>query len=175
MADEIVGGYRLQTLMMTGQTSQVWEVVEVSSHRHFAMKLLLPEKANEGEHRRMLLHEAEVGVKLAHPNIIRIVNVNKDPKNPYFVMEYFPAGSLKLRIVRKQFEFIKERAHGIFTQAATGLAYMHAKGYLHRDVKPDNILVNSAGEQARLLRAPVPPQGQGAGDAQLHVARADPR
>ncbi len=146
MADEIVGGYRLQTLMMTGQTSQVWEVVEVSSHRHFAMKLLLPEKANEGEHRRMLLHEAEVGVKLAHPNIIRIVNVNKDPKNPYFVMEYFPAGSLKLRIVRKQFEFIKERAHGIFTQAATGLAYMHAKGYLHRDVKPDNILVNSAGE-----------------------------
>ena len=45
--DEVIGGYRLQNLMMTGQTSQVWEVVEVSSHRHFAMKLLLPEKARD--------------------------------------------------------------------------------------------------------------------------------
>jgi serine/threonine-protein kinase len=142
----MVGGYRLLNLMMTGQTSQVWEVVEVSSHRHFAMKLLLPEKVTDAGHRRMLLHEAEVGTKLAHPNIIRIVNVHKDPKGPYFVMEYFPAGSLKLRVVRKQFDFIKERAHGIFSQAATGLAYMHSKGYLHRDVKPDNMLVNSAGE-----------------------------
>jgi serine/threonine protein kinase len=146
VADEIIGGYLLKTLMMTGQSSQVWEVVEVSSQRHFAMKLLLPEKAHEGDHRKFLLHEAEVGRKLAHPNIIRITNVSKDPKNCFFVMEYFPAGSLKLRIVRKQLDWVKPRAHGIFTQAATGLAYMHSKGYLHRDVKPDNMLVNSAGE-----------------------------
>ena len=46
MSEEIIGGYRLQKLMHPGQSSQVWEVVEVSSHRHFAMKLLLPEKAN---------------------------------------------------------------------------------------------------------------------------------
>src|SRR5262245_64238565 len=99
--------------MMQGQTSQVWEVVEVASHRHFAMKLLLPEKAREPAHRRMLIHEAEVGQKLAHPNIIRIISVTKGGENPYVVMEFFPAGSLKVRLVRKQMDFIKERAHSI--------------------------------------------------------------
>jgi serine/threonine protein kinase len=146
VAEEVIGGYRLQNLMMTGQTSQVWEVVEVTSHRHFAMKLLLPEKAAKSEFRRLLLHEATVGQKLAHPNIIKIITVVKDPKNPYFVMEFFPAGSLKIRLVRKQQDFIKEKAHHILKQTATGLAYMNASGWVHRDVKTDNILVNSAGE-----------------------------
>ncbi len=146
VAEEIIGGYRLQNLMWTGQTSQTWEVVEVSSHRHFAMKLLLPEKVADAGHRRFLLHEALVGKKLAHPNIIRIVTVCTDPKNPYFVMEFFPAGSLKLRIMRKQFDFINEHVHGILKKMATGLAYMNASGWVHRDVKPDNILVNAAGE-----------------------------
>jgi serine/threonine-protein kinase len=132
--------------MMTGQTSQVWEVVEVSSQRHFAMKVLLPEKVEDREARRLLFHEAEVGKKLAHSNIIKITFVEKSPKTPYFVMEFFPAGSLKLRLVRKDMDFIKERAHSIFKQAATGLAYMNASGWIHRDIKPDNMLVNAAGE-----------------------------
>jgi serine/threonine protein kinase len=146
VAEEIIGAYRLQNLMMTGQTSQVWEVVEVSSGRHFAMKLLLPEKAREHQHRQFLLHEAEVGKKLAHPNIIRIIEVIRDKKNPYFVMEFFPSGSLKVRMMRKQDAFIKERAFSILKQTATALAYMNASGWVHRDVKPDNILVNLAGE-----------------------------
>ncbi len=146
MAEEIIGGYRLLNLMMTGQTSQVWEVVEVSSHRHFAIKLLLPEHAARAEHRAFLFHEASVGKQLAHPNIIKIVHVNKDPKLPYFVMEFFPGGSLKARMMRKQTDFIREQAHGIVKQAATALAYMNATGWVHRDVKPDNLLVNSAGD-----------------------------
>jgi serine/threonine-protein kinase len=155
VAEEIIGGYRLQNLMMTGQTSQVWEVVEVNSGRHFAMKLLLPEKAREAQHRRFLLHEARVGKELAHPNIIRIITVVPLPKNPYFVMEFFPSGSLKVRMTagkagrvptRSQDEFIREHTPSIFKQTATALAYMNASGWVHRDVKPDNILVNSAGD-----------------------------
>src|ERR1700731_2815286 len=103
--DEIIDGYRLMNVMQTGQTSQVWEVVEVSSHRHFAMKLLLPEHASKGEQRALLFHEASVGKQLTHPNVIRIVTVVKDPKNPYFVMEYFPGGSLKVRLMMKQTDF----------------------------------------------------------------------
>src|SRR5207249_3684182 len=64
----------------------------------------------------------------------------------YFVMEFFPAGSVKTRLMRKQLDFLKERSHSILKQAATGLAYMNASGWVHRDVKPDNLLVNSAGE-----------------------------
>lgn len=146
MSGEVIGGYRLQTHLMTGQSSQVWEVVELSSGRHFAMKIMLPESAKDDDKKKQFLHEADVGIKLRHPNVIKIMHVERKHETPFFVMEFFPSGALKLRLVRKQFDFIKEHALSIFKQAATALAYMNTSGWVHRDVKPDNILVNSAGE-----------------------------
>ena len=146
MAEEIIDGYKLVNCMHSGQSSQIWEVVETSSARHFAMKLLLPEKVGDTEQCKLMAHEARVGKALAHQNIIRILHVGKNPKQPYIVMEYFPAGSLQIRLIRKQYEFIRERIHSILKQAAVGLAYMNASGWVHRDVKPHNMLVNAAGE-----------------------------
>lgn len=141
-----LAGYRLRTLLQTGQTSQVFEVVEVQSNRHFAMKILLPEAADKPEHRRTLFNEAEVGIKLTHPNVIRITKVNRSKETPHFIMEFFPSGSLRLRLQAKDMTFVKEHARQIFKGAATGLAYMNASGFVHRDVKPDNILVNAVGD-----------------------------
>src|SRR4051812_15928797 len=134
--------------MHPGQTSQVWEVVELSSHRHFAMKLLLPEHAGKAALYNLMMHEARVGKKLSHPNVIRIVAVGEDRKNPYFVMEYFPGGSLHARMTAKppQTDFLRQQAHNILKQAATAFAYMNASGYVHRDVKPHNLIVSSAGD-----------------------------
>jgi serine/threonine protein kinase len=143
---DVIGGYKIQKAMATGHTSQVYEVVEQASGRHFAMKVLLPEKIKDPVHRHLLFHEAEVGIKLAHPNIIKIIKLVKDPRNPYFVMEFFPAGNLEFRIQNKKWDFIKEFGHSILKQAATALAYMNASGWVHRDIKPANIMVNSAGE-----------------------------
>ncbi len=150
--EEYISSYKLRNLIATGQSSQVWEVVEPSSGRHLAMKLLLPEATRDKEQKRLLFHEAEVGLKLQHPNIIKIVAVSKekDAKNFWFVMEFFPAGSMKQRVMQKQNDFIKQYAHSIFKQMATALAYMHGSGWLHRDIKPDNMLANSAGE-ARII------------------------
>ncbi len=61
-------------------------------------------------------------------------------------MEYFPAGNMKLRIMRKEADFLREKGQEILKQVATGLAFMNAKGWVHRDVKPDNILVASSGD-----------------------------
>jgi serine/threonine protein kinase len=60
-------------------------------------------------------------------------------------MEFFPGKNLKLRIMHKD-PILKEKGHKIITQAASGLAHVNSKGWVHRDVKPDNILVNSSGE-----------------------------
>jgi eukaryotic-like serine/threonine-protein kinase len=143
---DVLGKYRLLRLIHTGQHSQVWEAVETASLRHFAVKILLPEHASNQEHRKFLFHEAEVGKELSHPNIAQVVHVSKDAKNPHFVMEFFPGGSVKARLVRKETEFIKEHALTIFKEVSAALAFMHAKGWVHRDIKPDNILVTSNGE-----------------------------
>jgi eukaryotic-like serine/threonine-protein kinase len=144
--NETIGGYRLRSLLQTGQVSQVFEVVEPASNRHFAMKILLPEAAEKSDVRANLFHEAEVGTKLRHENVIHILKVSRDQHSPHFIMEYFPSGSMRTRLMGKDFAFIKEHARGVFKQAATGLAYMHASGWVHCDVKPDNMLVNAAGQ-----------------------------
>ena len=148
MADinELIGGYKLRTLLQTGQKSQVFEVVETRSNRHFAMKVLLPEAASDGNARRELFNDAEVGIKMAHQNVVRIFKVDRSKERPFFVMEFFPSGSLRLRLQAKDMAFIREHSRKIFREAATGLAYMNAMGYVHKDVKPDNILVNSIGD-----------------------------
>jgi serine/threonine protein kinase len=143
---EVIGGYRLLKQLPTGHTSQVWEAVETASGVHFAIKFLLPQNVANAELRRSLLHEADIGRQLAHPNIIRIVAISRSPDNPYFAMEFFPAGTLRMRLQRKETDFILEYGQDILKQLATALAFMHAQGFVHRDVKPDNLLVSATGE-----------------------------
>ena len=150
---QTIAGYRLRSLLQTGQHSQVYEVVEPSSNRHFAMKVLLPEAAGQEDKRRMLFHEAEIGTKLRHENVINILKVNRDKHTPHFIMEFFPSGSPGTWFrepdgEKKQdrLKFLRENAKRIFVKTATGLAYMHSQGFIHRDVKPDNLLVNQLGQ-----------------------------
>jgi eukaryotic-like serine/threonine-protein kinase len=140
-----IDNYRLLNLMMTGQTSQVWEASELSSGRHFALKLLLPENVHIHQQRHFLFHEADVAKQIVHPKIVKILEAVKDRDHPYLVMEFFPSTNLKLRLMHKD-PFIKEHLREILEQTATALAYMHAKGWVHRDVKPDNILVNASAD-----------------------------
>lgn len=150
MADQqMIGGYRLRHLIQTSQLTQVYEVVDPSSNVHYAMKVLLPEVADDKSHRATLFHEAEVGIKMRHENVIRITKVDRSLETPFFIMEFFRAGSLRSRILSKEPKeklFLRQNAMKIFKQIATGLAYMHASGWVHCDVKPDNMLVNAQGE-----------------------------
>jgi len=146
MAQEIIGGYKLLTVMATYHNSQIWEVAEVAGHRHFCMKLLLQEKVGDAEQRRLLIHEGTVGQQFSHPNILKVIKVGKESRNPFVVTELFPVLSLKHRIQRKQYDFIKQHAQNIFVQAAKAMGYINAKGWVHRDIKPDNILASNGGD-----------------------------
>jgi serine/threonine-protein kinase len=157
--NELIGGYKLRTLLQTGAVSQVFEVIEPKSGLHYAMKVLLPEAADNKEHRAILFHEFEIGQKMKHPNVVTILKLSRDLKNPHFIMEFFPSGSLRKRLqvpstkdtaamkaAAENKLFIAKYAKKIFKEMATGLAYMNSNGYVHRDVKPDNVLVNAIGQ-----------------------------
>ena len=141
----VLNGYRLTNVVMTGQTSQVWEAIQEGTGRRYAIKMLLPERSQEAEHRKYLDTEAKVGKLLQHPKIIRIFDYFPDKENPHFIMEFFPGSNLKQRLIRKN-ELVTPHVAEIIEQSAEALSYMHDKRWLHKDIKPDNILVNGVGE-----------------------------
>ncbi len=151
MADtgQLIGGYKLRGLLHTGRESQVWEVVEPNSNRHFAMKILLPEFVSSKLERAKLFNDAQIGIQLRHENVVNIVKVNRSENQPHFIMEYFPSGSIRRRLQsrdQRDKDFLKQYAKKILHQATTGLAYMNASGFLHCDIKPDNIVSNATGQ-----------------------------
>jgi len=142
-----IGEYRIVRTIHVGVTSSVVEVVQESTQRRYAIKQLSEARAADPAERRAFAKEANLGMSLRHPNLIRVHEFVKDRHAPYFVMEYFPALNLKLCVARPSaYPLPKNKLHKILRQAAEGLAYMHDKGWVHRDVKPENILANANGD-----------------------------
>ncbi len=147
MSDDavILNGYRLVNLIQTGQHSQIWEAEDVYSGRRYALKVLLPEAARDPLHRRLLANEAKVGMQLSHPYIVKTYKYFPDKEAPHLIMELFPSVNLAVRIIRKH-PVVHQQARKIIEQAASALDYLHEKGFVHKDVKPTNLLVAGSGD-----------------------------
>jgi serine/threonine protein kinase len=146
-SDDRIGGYRYVRTIHPGATSIVMEVVQDSTQRRFALKQLLASRAEDRDDYKAFMHEARLGMELRHANLIRVYELVRDPIQPYFVMELFTGHHLKMPIARPSvYPMPKKKLHRILEQAALALAYMHDRGWVHRDVKPENILYNRSGE-----------------------------
>ena len=146
-SDDRIGGYRYIRTIHPGATSVVMEVLQEGTQRRFALKQLLASRADDRDEYKAFMHEAKLGMELRHTNLIRVHEVVKDASQPYFVMDLFTGYHLKLPIARPTvYAMPKTLLHRIIEQAASGLAYMHDKGWIHRDVKPENIMFNKSGE-----------------------------
>ncbi len=147
ISDERIGDYRYIRTIHPGATSVVMEVLQEGTQRRFALKQLLASRAEEREDYKAFMHEAKLGMELRHTNLIRVYEFVKDPVQPFFVMELFTGYHLKMPIARPSlYPMPKRNLHRIIEQAGSALAYMHDKGWVHRDVKPENILYNKSGE-----------------------------
>lgn len=144
-SENLVDDYELVNCIATGNTTQVWEVKQVSTGQPFAMKLLLSEKLTDAEAKASLKHEANVGKSLEHPNIIRVFDLKTSKKFWYFLMEHFRAPNLK-SMLRNELPAAQSRAKKMLECLASALALVHEKGWVHRDIKPDNVLVSKGGE-----------------------------
>jgi serine/threonine protein kinase len=146
-SDDRIGGYRYIRTIHPGATSVVMEVLQEGTQRRFALKQLLASHAEDRDDYKAFVHEAKLGMELRHTNLIRVHEFVRDSSQPYFVMELFTGYHLKLPIARPSiYPLPRTLLHRIVEQAATGLGYMHDKGWIHRDVKPENILFNKSGE-----------------------------
>ena len=108
--------------------------------RSVAIKLLPPELAFRPEIRSRFLREAETAAQLSHPNIVPIYSVDEREGLVYFIMGYVDGGNLAVRL-HDRGPMAPDQTRIILREVADALAYAHARGVVHRDIKPDNILL----------------------------------
>ena len=137
--------YQLVNCIATGGISQIWEVKHIASQQQSAMKLLLPEHIKDAAKKNELKTEANIAKQLEHPNVIRIMDISIGRDNAYFTMEYFRGGNLK-NSIRGDHASVQGRAKKIMETLLQTFAFIHDKGWVHKDIKPDNILVTKAGD-----------------------------
>ncbi|MBI2214490.1 MAG: protein kinase [Acidobacteria bacterium] len=137
-----LGIYRLTQRLGAGGMGEVWKAEDTRLHRNVAIKLLPAAMTGDTESRARLLREARTAGQLYHPNIATIHAIELDGEAPYIVMEYVEGESLTHAIgARRLTEMqIAEMGRGI----ADALAEAHAKGIIHRDIKPDNVVLSGS-------------------------------
>src|SRR5574341_1495310 len=139
----LAGRYSLERELGRGGMGVVYLAREVRLDRPIAIKLLPPGKATDQHLRERFLREARTAAKLSHPNIIPIHSVDEIGEFVFFVMSYVEGETLTDR-VRQRGPLAPSEAARVLREVAWALAYAHSLGVIHRDVKPDNILLEGA-------------------------------
>lgn len=142
---DFIGPYRLTRLIRVGNSCAVWEAVREPETTRYALKVLRHDLREDKKEIGFLKHEFEVAYKLRHPNIIRIHDYNIEGNTAYLVLELYSEQNLKqaLRLGVDQWAFYVPK---IVEQSAEALYHVHEQGWVHCDVKPDNLLVSNAGD-----------------------------
>jgi serine/threonine-protein kinase len=141
----VLGGrYRLVSPLGVGASAQVFLAEDVSLQRHVAIKLLQPGLASDQGFLKRFRAEARAAAGLNNPHIARVFDWGEDGTEPYLVLEYLGGGSL-LDLLERGVRLSVPQATALAAQAARGLAHAHARGIIHRDVKPANLLFDDEG------------------------------
>ena len=139
--------YLIEAEIGRGGMAAVFRALDLRLHRHVAIKALPPELAFNSDVRTRFLREAQTAAQLSHPNIVPIYTVDERGGVVYFVMALVEGESLAARLARQPRLSI-DAVRRILAEVADALDYAHSCGVVHRDIKPDNILLDQTSGRA---------------------------
>ncbi|WIM06876.1 MAG: serine/threonine-protein kinase [Candidatus Nitricoxidivorans perseverans] len=148
MSPDHIGKYEIRRKLGEGATSTVWLARDSFAGRDVAIKVIFPEVLKDREkgrlYRHLLVNEASLAGKLAHPHIVQIFDAVVSEEESYVVMEYVPGGTLE-QFCAPDNLLPLDRLVEIIFKCTRALDYACRLGLTHRDIKPANILLASAG------------------------------
>ncbi|MEZ6185600.1 MAG: serine/threonine-protein kinase [Planctomycetota bacterium] len=136
------GPYRPLRRLGSGGMGSVYEAEDAHTGARCALKVI-PADALDPDALARLRREAEAMARAAHANVARIHAASFDPPQCYLVIDLYPGGDLAQQLKARSFD--PEEAREVVAQLADGLAHAHAQGVIHRDVKPENVLLDDHG------------------------------
>jgi eukaryotic-like serine/threonine-protein kinase len=138
------GRYRLEARIAAGGMSTVYRALDETLERQVAVKLMNREVASDSDQLERFRREARAVAQLSHPHIVGVIDAGEDDSRPYIVFEYVEGETLKGRIRRMgRLPITEAVAYAIEIARALGAA--HARHIVHRDVKPQNVLIDHEG------------------------------
>jgi len=140
----ISGRYVVQAIVGTGGMAVVYRAFDKKKNRVVAIKVLRPEYESDEEFVRRFSREAEAASKVSHENIVNMLDVGTDGDMRYIVMEFVDGQTLK-DMIRQQGYIHPDTAIRMTIRILAAVDHAHRNGIVHRDIKPQNILVDSEG------------------------------
>lgn len=138
-----IPGYQILRKVGEGGMSSVYLAIQLSVGREVALKILAPELRRDPDFGDRFFKEANIVGTLSHPNIISIYDVGSHDGHYYMAMDYLPGDSCRDKI--KAGNLSLNQAVKIVRELSSALDYIHEKGFVHCDIKSDNILFNTTG------------------------------
>jgi Protein kinase domain len=135
-----IAGFRIESILARGGMGVVYIAEQASPRRKVALKLLAPELASDPAFRQRFIHESEAAASTEHPNIVPIYSSGESDGQLYIAMRYVEGTDLRA-LIDDEGPLPLDRVTGIVSQVAAALDAAHARGLVHRDVKPSNVLL----------------------------------
>jgi len=140
----VAGRYRVISLIGSGGMANVYRAHDSVAHRDVALKVLKSEYAKDAEFVRRFRSEAQAVLNLSHENIVRSYDVGEWEGNYYIVLEYVPGKTLK-ECISAEAPFDRKRIISMGCQLCDALGHAHDRNIIHRDVKPQNVIIGDHG------------------------------
>ena len=138
------GRYKLEAKLGSGGMSTVYLARDTTLDRAVAVKVMHREMSEQADQLERFRQEARAVAKISHPNVVAVIDAGEDGGHPYIVFEYVEGETLKQRIARVG-ALDAQEALAYAIEIARGLTVAHARNMVHRDIKPQNVLIDAEG------------------------------